>query len=296
MFAWKQGTHPAHTHVVAHIIPELQENFVLLQVMVLTHEKACFEERCPYLAAKWYPMPILNIYGRCARLEPEIRTDVAVYYGWRDHILPLMLSPKFPPDTLFLVVEEDWRINEEDGEVSIHDLLRRTSGGVSPSPDAGASASSTDRGIWTPVANIRQVSDPFGLFEESQPWTVDAEGSHRHEGEMGAAAEPVAAEDEEYEALARVWKPKSGSIKFPQTLRDVVRICTVAHRANVGDLVWLAWEPSERKAHPGHGTTALGMTKSAAVVLTPWIRQLHTVFHMDVVLRDALIANNWETT
>ena len=55
------------------------------QVLVLTHERASPPEMLPYLGAKWYPMPILNIYGRCAKEEPAVHGYSAGWYGWRDH-------------------------------------------------------------------------------------------------------------------------------------------------------------------------------------------------------------------
>ena len=60
------------------ITQEIWGNVLLRQVLVLTHERASFEERCPYLAVKWYPMPILNVHGRCATLDPETRRDNSV--------------------------------------------------------------------------------------------------------------------------------------------------------------------------------------------------------------------------
>ena len=54
------------------------------QVLVPTHEGAKAPEALPYLGAKWFPMPILNIFGRCARAEPAVHTHAAVWYGWRE--------------------------------------------------------------------------------------------------------------------------------------------------------------------------------------------------------------------
>ena len=56
------------------------------QVIVLTHERANLPEALPYLGAKWYPMPILNIFGRSARAEPAVHSHSAVWYGWRDNL------------------------------------------------------------------------------------------------------------------------------------------------------------------------------------------------------------------
>ena len=56
------------------------------QVLVLTHEKASPPEMLPYLGAKWFPMPILNIYGRCGKAEPQVHGYSAGWYGWRDRV------------------------------------------------------------------------------------------------------------------------------------------------------------------------------------------------------------------
>ena len=54
------------------------------QVLVLTHERAEAPVTLPYLGAKWFPMPILNLFGRSARADPPIHSHSACWYGWRD--------------------------------------------------------------------------------------------------------------------------------------------------------------------------------------------------------------------
>ena len=54
------------------------------QVLVLTHEGAVAPVTLPYLGAKWFPMPILNLFGRSARADPAIHSHGACWYGWRD--------------------------------------------------------------------------------------------------------------------------------------------------------------------------------------------------------------------
>ena len=255
---------------------------------MLTHEKASLEERIPYLAAKWYPMPILNVYGRCARAAPEIPTERSVWYGWRDHILPLILSPKHPDDTLFLVVEEDWRINKQDINVRIEDLLNVGRHGSASS----AAAASSVPGVSSSPAALDE--DDFTEGEARSERKKRREHADEEEASSSLPAELIAAEEGEIEFLYRVWKPKATHADFPQSLKDIVRICTLAHRENVGDLVWLAWEPaqSERKSHPSHGTTALAITKQAANVLQPWLAE-SDLFHFDVVLKRGLVENKW---
>ena len=54
------------------------------QVLVLTHERAVAPVTLPYLGAKWFPMPIVNLFGRSARADPPIHSHSACWYGWRD--------------------------------------------------------------------------------------------------------------------------------------------------------------------------------------------------------------------
>ena len=68
----------------------------------------------PYLGALWHPVPVTAVYGRYARADPPCPPRTAVHYAWKDVLLPLMQDPTFPQDVLFFVVEEDWRLREQD--------------------------------------------------------------------------------------------------------------------------------------------------------------------------------------
>ena len=252
-------------------------------MLVLSHENASYEERAPYLAAKWDPMPIVVVYGRCATLQPTVLREQSVWYGWRDHILPLILSKKFMPDTLFIVAEEDWRIDADDVPVTMADLTGLDAAGVSPSPAAAQSSASAvaSSTIWDFPQDGLQP-------EPQQDFVPDWGGAPCSEpvAEEGASLpprEPFAAGVVEEPFLHRVFKQKRANAEFPKSLKDVVHICTTAHRCDIGDLVWLSWEPSRRACHPGHGTTAVCLTQMAAEVLLPWV-QTTQLFHFDVNL------------
>ena len=58
----------------------------------------------------------LVVAGRSAALELVIHPRECVYYGWKDVLLPLMLSGLVPDDTLFLVCEEDFRFSPADAQ------------------------------------------------------------------------------------------------------------------------------------------------------------------------------------
>ena len=51
---------------------------------MLTHEAATAEETVPYLEQVMWPLPVVNLYGRSARLHPPIAKEEAVWYGWKD--------------------------------------------------------------------------------------------------------------------------------------------------------------------------------------------------------------------
>ena len=50
---------------------------------MLTHELATSEETVPYLEWPMWPLPVVNLYGRSAALEPCIAKEEAVWYGWK---------------------------------------------------------------------------------------------------------------------------------------------------------------------------------------------------------------------
>ncbi len=58
------------------------------KVWVLSHEKNSREEKCPYLAAKWWPIPIVQVMCRSASCHPPCKRSHAVFYTWRDLRLP----------------------------------------------------------------------------------------------------------------------------------------------------------------------------------------------------------------
>jgi hypothetical protein len=70
--------------------------------------------RSPYLGALWDPVPVIAVYGRNAKEKPTCAAKVCVHHGWKEVLLPIMEDPTWPPDTLFIVAEEDWRLREQD--------------------------------------------------------------------------------------------------------------------------------------------------------------------------------------
>ena len=57
---------------------------ILIQVLVLTHEKASPQELDAYLSALWQGVPVVGVYGISASMEPPCDKEHAVFFGWRD--------------------------------------------------------------------------------------------------------------------------------------------------------------------------------------------------------------------
>jgi hypothetical protein len=88
------------------------------QVLVLTHANASVEEAIPYMQT--HASKVLTVAGRSAAVKPTCKPATAVHFGWKDCLLPIMLSGQVPEDTLFLVCEEDFRFEEEQPNVIPH--------------------------------------------------------------------------------------------------------------------------------------------------------------------------------
>jgi hypothetical protein len=139
------------------------------QVLVLSHIGATQEETFPYAASLFAGVPVVTVFGRNAKTSPETAARKCVHFGWRDVLLPLMIDAEFPDDTLFLVFEEDWRLNAQtsEAEAQINAALQTAaSGSGRPSP----SGSSTDPvNMWTDVPNSRPLPPPRkGIHEPTK--------------------------------------------------------------------------------------------------------------------------------
>ena len=72
-------------------------------------------------------------------------------------------------------------------------------------------------------------------------------------------------------------------------LRDLVRVCTAAHRIGRGNFVWLAWEGANTsRSMPSHGTTLVAFTRSFAAAFLEHLNQTKEVHHLDLMLLEWL--------
>ena len=55
----------------------------MVEVLALTHENATREERMPYLCWLFSPVPVLNLVGRSAIMNPACNKVHCVWYAWK---------------------------------------------------------------------------------------------------------------------------------------------------------------------------------------------------------------------
>ena len=209
----------------------------------------------------------------------------------QDHILPYMADDRHAPDTLFFVVEEDWRLFKRHSEVSpqVMSDLAATAYAASSSAMATRGAAfqhEVNQGVLVPVEE---------LFE------------HKLEGRVlfGDGTQlfgPPAAGTDSWKLLfggfyARPTKPSAAEVEASKGasshVEDLVKICTAAHRQGRGDLVWLSWDGAEKKGSKikvCHAATLIAVSARGAKKLNTLVQEgsLGAGRHWDLMLIDYL--------
>ena len=211
----------------------------------------------------------------------------------QDHLLPYMLQGTFPPDTVFFVAEEDWRLQPSDTLVNPETVaqadVRKTGGSVAAEKDgkqkvvdsAGPCKVSLKKihaqHTGEPSAPSSGGPSALSTGEPSAPGVEDSAGVQPHDPswvhKFGAF----------YERPHKPQEKKSEDVQPSQEIEDLVRHVTLAHRKGVGDLVWLSWDGGNskgQKCKPSHACTLLAVTipgarKLQALMLSGKIRQGH---------------------
>ena len=187
------------------------------------------------------------------------------------------------PDTLFLVSEADWRCYE--GECISGAALAASLQSVLPPTGHLATVVGQGEVTFREVYEERLREQPLRRVDETTEEEfreADARMFYTREPVSLSAGRPTAASGS-----------KAGPAKAPrlmptQELLDIVQMCTLAHRAGRGDLVWLSWEGSkQRKSHPCHGSTLLAISHlRAASMLAEFPFEFK---HWDLALLSALL-------
>ena len=216
-------------------------------------------------------------------LPPPVLVQNGCYvHDWpllQDHALPFCADPRHAPDTLFLIAEEDWRLRETDCVIASAPQQAQASGSAGSASSAAAAAVETSDPV-EPAATLMEgePAAPSGL-----PPAIAADAS--------AASAWSAAANEFWEAPRRPRAADAAHVS--ESLQDIVRIITFAHRQKVGDLVWLCWQPHGKgeKASKGRaervrsGAMSLALSqKGARQVLDAMTQGTIAPGHFDVAL------------
>ena len=228
--------------------------------MQLTHEKATKEELSTYLQAMCHPVPVMTLYGCCAKLEEKKKragdthkSTNAVYYGWVDAICNWLQNSVFPEDTMFLIFEEDWRLKRS------HTVVERL------------------------LAEAASVAAPPA--EEPEPaLTARRSRSRSPRRPWRAAGRP-----EPSAGGTRLSAPQGDvqTEQIPRWLRDTVEFMNVAKKQGRGDVVWLSWSCGTGKytqGQPAHGSHAVGVTSEGAHAFQAALVRQYP-WHLDCLLR-----------
>ena len=188
-----------------------------------------------------------------------------------DHIVPLISDPRFAPDTLFLVAEEDWRLWKADCKQG-----EKLAPGDLPD-DRQEELSAPTTGSQDAYPAVRAFSDV--TVSSSQPTKGKGEGKLRSWG--------------------RPTKAKPGEVQqTSQELLDILHMCNVAHRANKGDVVWLSYNTrANARWCPSYGSTLIAVSARGGRILHDnWQEWFKEPMHWDIALKEVLMELSAQST
>ena len=173
----------------------------------------------------------------------------------QDVLLPYMTDPRHADDTLFLVCEEDFRLFARD-QPSQADLLwaEAEAGPLSQSPGTGASSS----------GRRRDEEPPESIYKEALRSSWEARHAAAAESRRRDTVSPSPCEPPLQQWHTRTRKPLKEDFENPsEYLKDIIRLCTAAHRLERGHVVWLTWDGDTGKnaeVKPSHGSMLLAVS------------------------------------
>ena len=174
-------------------------------------------------------------------------------------VKPFILDTRLPEDTLFWIIEEDFRFWPPGQD-----------------PD---NADNYDEEMWYLFHNV----DAQGGAESSLPPSQDTTSKEGKKEERATT--------EYHTALPKGHSDESDDQNFSQDVIDIMRIATMCHRVGMGEIIWVSWVPKKDKpSRLGHGSTCLLLTKMGmAAVSDAKDRGVLTRGDIDVVLNHWLL-------
>ena len=170
----------------------------------------------------------------------------------------MMSDPRFAPDTLFLVAEEDWRLWKADCKKGAP-----LKPGEFPKDREAELSAPSGSGDAYPV--VEAFQDPGQ--SSSQP-TKDG-----------------------LRTFGRGTKAKPADVQqTSQELLDILHMCNTAHRHGKGDVVWLSYVVNTKQRWcPCHGSTLIAVSARGGRILKEnWSKWFKKPYHFDVALKEVL--------
>ena len=240
----------------------LRKRPTLRQVLVITYAGASDTEWLPYLASIFAPLVPVWIWGRDAEAS-QCKKQHAVWHVWHDVIRPFIECCRVPTDTLFIIAEADWCMSLAHSEAcekymqETNDLWVECEDPL-PKEPARTAQPTTDTEAAEEDPEVERPAGKGGRGHAKRQRTQKT-------GRKGAGGKGSRELHEWYHAVrTRRPAPAAGApAPSPPMLQDIVQACNVAAHLEAGDLVWLSyadWQQG-RKTLPGHGSTAVAVTR-----------------------------------
>ena len=195
----------------------------------------------------------------------------------QDHIVPYMLDERHVEDTLFIVVEEDFRFfNEEQGEP------------IAPKLELKASQSFLQSALEPEMLDsFPGEADKLLTLQSHWQTRVGVPGDHKKSTSSSSR--------DELSFTTRATKPTRKELEGESPsplLENLVRLCTAAHRKHIGDIVWFCYNEDDHKKctmfpEPQFGSNGIAVSRPGA----RWIQKEFPnmpVWHWDVELKKRL--------
>ena len=168
-----------------------------------------------------------------------------------DHLLPYCADQRHPPDTLFFIAEEDWRLKEAH-------CRPVTQGAKAELP------ADLQQRLGAPQT-IQEVQDAREGCQFPRNAVLFERPAEAEPAADQAAPDPAVPTTVPFDKRGQ--KPKSEEFTATSShITNLVKIMSESSRAGAGDLLWLSWNPrsSKRLQHPTGSSGLIALTAMAA--------------------------------
>ena len=183
-------------------------------MIVTTFERPSKTNVLQYLRQLWFPMPITNLIGRNNKTEPCNPKNSTQWYCFKHVVLPF-LSPAtgWPTDTLFVLVEEDWRLRPTDNATMMRPTTAADMEKIRHAPGSAALSSAPSSSTTNPgtVGVVRDRVFPLATARPKSAAAAPTRGSG-----SGESLPPPAEQDavEGVDDVGRTWKCEGGELSI----------------------------------------------------------------------------------